>query len=118
MFNLRNVTIEFLERMKALDIFGYRVTLYVDKKNYTHKTICGSFASIIYLTFVAIIFFFLTEHALLDLISPLYDVNANFLTTKRRMQASTSSPNSTQTQLILTNQEFVISSSGKIVTTS
>lgn len=85
--------------MKAIDVFGYKVTLLVDKNNSTHKTFCGAFASVIYAILCLIVVFFLTEHAVLDLTSPLYDPNANHLAARRRLlgEASTAT-----TQTVLT----------------
>jgi hypothetical protein len=60
MDELRNSIIRCLEGIKFIDIFGYKVTLYVDKKNYTHKTYCGSVASIIYFVLCLGIFLALT----------------------------------------------------------
>jgi len=49
-----------------------------------------------------IIFFFLTEQAVLDLTSPLYDAKANQLSTRRRRLLAA------DTQTVLTNQQFVL----------
>jgi hypothetical protein len=85
--------------MKAIDVFGYKVTLLVDKNNSTHKTFCGAFASVIYGLLCVLIFFFLTEHAVLDLTSPLYDPNANHLAARRRLLGEAQS---TTSQTVLT----------------
>jgi hypothetical protein len=85
MCDIRGLTISFLERLKAIDVFGYKVTLLVDKQNSTHRTYCGAVASVIYIVLCVFIFFFLTEHAVLDLTSPLYDANANHLAARRRL---------------------------------
>lgn len=96
MCDIRSLTITCLEKLKALDVFGYKLTLYVDKNNYVHKTYCGAISSFLYLLFCGAIFFFLTEHAVLDLFEPLYDVNANHLSTRRRLEGANS-------QTVLTN---------------
>jgi hypothetical protein len=85
MDELRNLIIRCLEGIKFLDIFGYKATLYIDKKNHTHRKYCGSVASIIHFFLFLGIFSALTKHAVLDLVPPLYYANSDQLSTRRRM---------------------------------
>jgi hypothetical protein len=78
-----------LERIKRIDLFGYKVNFNVDKYNYTHKTFCGAFASVVYVFLLVVIFFFLTQHAFLELITPNGTVDTALVghaSTRRMMQ--------------------------------
>lgn len=60
---------EQANHFKSLDMFGYSVRWNIDKDNNTHKTFLGAFVTLFYALLVAVVFFFMCEHSLKDLIS-------------------------------------------------
>lgn len=54
----------FVNKIKSIDIFGYRVQLNIDSKNNTHKTWCGVLVTLVYILLVALIILGCTRESL------------------------------------------------------